>query len=33
VVTTANVATYDAERKTKTEQLMTEFKTSVLKCS
>jgi ribose transport system substrate-binding protein len=33
VVTSANVATYDAERKTKTQQLMTEFKTSVLKCA
>jgi ribose transport system substrate-binding protein len=33
VVTSANVDTYDKDRQAKTQQLMTQFKTSVLKCS
>ncbi|WP_406290293.1 sugar ABC transporter substrate-binding protein [Embleya sp. NBC_00896] len=32
VVTRDNVGTYDAERQTKTDQLMNDFKTSVLSC-
>jgi ribose transport system substrate-binding protein len=33
VVTSANVASYDSERQTKTQQLLSDFKTSVLSCS